>query len=234
MLDSVFVVIQARMNSQRFPGKSLEPIMGKPALEHLIDSLLNLIDKAQLCVATSSGEADDPIATFVSQFSIYCHRGDESNVASRFFELSKVRNEIYFARISGDSPLFDYRILHQACELAEQSLATYIGTTLQNPYPSGMHVELFKRDYFQECYPSFTTDNEFEHVTTFIRKRLDEIVSVAVECPIKNINRFKFSFDNSDDLTQLKKVFGILTRPHFEYSFEEKCEAFIKAVETND
>ena len=50
MKNPATVIIQARTGSKRFPGKSLYPFKGKPALVHLLDGLLSEFSRSELLV----------------------------------------------------------------------------------------------------------------------------------------------------------------------------------------
>jgi spore coat polysaccharide biosynthesis protein SpsF len=55
-------IIQARMSSERLPGKVLKPLSGKPVLAHVIGRLRRAQLLDAVMVATSDGADDDPVA----------------------------------------------------------------------------------------------------------------------------------------------------------------------------
>ena len=52
-------IVQARMSSNRFPGKVLHEILNKPLLLYLIERLQHGVPRDSLVVATSREESDD-------------------------------------------------------------------------------------------------------------------------------------------------------------------------------
>ncbi|MCB0319026.1 MAG: hypothetical protein KDD56_09740, partial [Bdellovibrionales bacterium] len=58
---SFAVIIQARMNSSRLPGKTLMDLGGKSILQHQIDSIKKCPKVDLVIVATSDQSTDDPI-----------------------------------------------------------------------------------------------------------------------------------------------------------------------------
>ena len=220
----LLVIVQARMGSRRFPGKSMFSFAGKPALQHLLEALLQTVQRRRLCVVTSQDPANEPITALCSSQGVLCLQGDENNVASRFLAALLTRPSTYFARLSGDSPLFDFRLLEAAAALIEQ--ADLVSTALGRRYPSGMNVELMRSRVFQDAYPKFATAGQLEHVTSYFYERRPELRCLALDCPLVDAGRYKFSFDTAEDRLRLEKLFLHLKRPHYEYTFEQKCSLY--------
>ena len=70
MKNKISVIIQARMNSSRLPGKVLKKILNKPLIEFLIErvSMSKLID--EIIIATSNNSEDDCIAEYCNKYKI--------------------------------------------------------------------------------------------------------------------------------------------------------------------
>lgn len=216
------VIIQARMGSKRYPGKSLAKLCGRESLGHLIDGLLTVADRSELIVATSREKADDAIEQFCSKEQLNCFRGEEENVASRFQQILQQKQPLYFARISGDSPLFDPRTLTAAQALALSELPDGVSTALVDPFPSGMNVEVIKAATFLSAYPSFSTNDHFEHVTRYFYENKQKFTLLPLRCSVPNAQQFKISFDDEQDRKRLERFFQKLDGPHYLLSLEEK------------
>ena len=63
-------LIQARMRSNRFPGKILKCIDGRPLLDIQIERLQQSSMLTHLGVVTTGSPFDDPIADFCKQLNI--------------------------------------------------------------------------------------------------------------------------------------------------------------------
>src|SRR5579884_1704725 len=59
--EPVVAVVQARMGSTRFPGKTLAPFAGTTVLRHLLDRLRAVAHPLDLCVATTDLREDDAV-----------------------------------------------------------------------------------------------------------------------------------------------------------------------------
>ncbi len=100
----VAVVIQARMGSQRFPGKVMAELGGKPMLKFMLDRLRPLEDECDLWVATTTEPEDDVIADALCHNEVVrCFRGSAENVLSRYQEIAKDYDVV--VRLTGDCPL---------------------------------------------------------------------------------------------------------------------------------
>lgn len=217
------------MNSQRFPGKSMFPIEGKPALGHILDSLLQGFNQDQIVVATSVPIENDPIREYTLKRNIHCYSGDETNVASRFKEILEKSQTHYFFRICGDSPLLDYRILQKLQKdfLAEPNL-DFVTTAIGKDYPAGFNVELFQTEIFLKYYKSFSNPSYFEHVTKYFYENLSLFHYKNSHFESELGKLCHFAFDTQEDLIRINKLFSALKRPHYEYTAQEKCEQYLK------
>ncbi len=78
------ITIEARMTSSRLPGKVLLPIVGKPALERMVQRVRRVPGIDQIVIATTVNATDDPIAALAATLGVGCHRGSEEDVLSRY------------------------------------------------------------------------------------------------------------------------------------------------------
>lgn len=83
-MTRVVAVVQARMGSQRFPGKMLAKLGNQTLLAWVLTRVMsaNLIDETIL--ATSSSAQDDDLVADAEKFGVRIVRGSESDVLSRF------------------------------------------------------------------------------------------------------------------------------------------------------
>ena len=84
-------IIQARMGSQRLPGKVLCDIAGQSMLERVVRRVQRskLIDET--VVATSMSDADDQIASICGELGVAFTRGSEDELRTRFVTSFGVR-----------------------------------------------------------------------------------------------------------------------------------------------
>ena len=77
-------IVQARMDSTRFPGKVLRPILGTPLIEILLQRLGRATQVDQIVLATSAHPNNDELAAHAYQLGITVYRGSEDDVLDRY------------------------------------------------------------------------------------------------------------------------------------------------------
>jgi spore coat polysaccharide biosynthesis protein SpsF (cytidylyltransferase family) len=224
-MNKEVIIIQARMGSNRFPGKSLTPIGGMPLLGHTIEALKSGFDRANLVIATSEEPDSDPLAIFAQKASVEVFRGDEINVASRFLKILKGKKPDYFCRISGDSPFVDCETVKAAFETAKNLNVDLVSTT-GSKFPSGFNVEVMRSEVFAKTYRKFSSSDHFEHVTKYFYENSQQFRIQYLPCPIKNSSSFKFTVDTVEDRDRMELFFSNLKKPPYKYSLQEKCDIY--------
>ena len=77
------VVLQARMGSQRLPGKALHILAGRPLVTHCLERLM-AARIGTVVLATTTASADDALVQIADTLGIPVVRGPESDVLRRF------------------------------------------------------------------------------------------------------------------------------------------------------
>ena len=164
------LIIQARMQSSRLPGKVLKKVYGRfTVLDILILRLKKVKHKGlKLIVATSKNAVDDAIEDLSYKHGIACYRGDESNVLKRFQQIVKKEKFDYVVRITADCPLVDPSHIKQMINDIKDDPVDYASNTLVETYPDGFDIELLRSDLL---FTHSDIDNRLdsEHVTFSIR-----------------------------------------------------------------
>lgn len=219
------VIIQARMGSKRFPGKTMYPFFGKPSLDYLLDSVQQSLERSLIYVATSRSVEDNPISEFCQQHNIAVFRGDPKNVASRFYSLLQSVESEFFIRLNADSPLLDYRVIDRAKMLVAKNV-DLISTSIERQYPKGMNVEIVNSSTFLDNYSKFSKPEHFEHVTGYFYENRVKFNIVTFQSPITQPEKFNFCFDTPEDKDRLENMFRVLDKPHYYYTLQEKCKIY--------
>src|SRR3972149_2685409 len=112
----VIIVIQARMSSSRFPGKSLQPLRGVPLVVYVCRRAASCRSVDGLVLATSDRFSDAPLAEAVTRegFAVFC--GNHDDVLDRYVAAAREHHADAIVRITGDSPLIDPEIVDTLVE----------------------------------------------------------------------------------------------------------------------
>ncbi len=203
----MIAIIQARSNSKRLRNKVMRLINNKTMIAHVHDRIKKSKSIKKIFVATSKNKTDDKLVSHLKKKKINSFRGDLNNVAKRLLSLAKNKKAKYFIRISGDSPLIDYKIIDRACRLLLKSKNKYdiITNLFPRTFPKGQSVEIIKTSTLNRNIKNFSKD-EKEHVTKYFYNNAPKfkIRNFYFNGIKKKINQ---SVDTKKDLTLLIKKF---------------------------
>ena len=218
-------VVQARMGSERFPGKVLYPVAGRPMLQYLLERLVRCGSLAAVVVATSADESDTPIETLCKARGVHCYRGSLLNVASRFQAVLGAYRFDAFVRVSGDSPLLDPKLVGKGVEMFLNGDFDLVTNVFPRSYPCGQSVEVIRADAFIRSADLMRGNDELEHVTPFFYRNRDgfRIVNFSADRDYRGMD---LSVDTPEDMSRFAAIVAAMTRPHWEYGLPEILEIY--------
>lgn len=172
--------------------------------------------KSSIMVATSSEASDDPIAAYCHDQGFECIRGPLANVARRF-ELAATTHRLDgFVRISGDSPLFDYRILDTALSMFLGSDVDLVTNVFPRSFPRGESVEVIRTDTFIDSISEFDSEQHREHVTPFFYENADRFRILNLSHG-SDQSRIHLAIDTEEDYEIINSVCHSLSQPIWHY-----------------
>lgn len=179
---STVAIIQARMGSERLPGKVLMNLGGYPILEWVTTRVKHSAHVNQVVLATTQCSKDDPIVDACNNLGVAVHRGSENNVLNRFFEAALEYNATTVVRICCDCPFIDPIIidvmLEKYFETNQTSNLDYLSNTLERTFPRGLDLEIFSFSALEFANLHAKRKDDFEHVTPFIYRN-PKLFSIA-------------------------------------------------------
>ncbi len=201
------VIIQARLSSKRFKNKVLHPIYGLVLIQHIINRIRKSKMVKKIVVSTSIDKSDDQLVKYLKESKIKYFRGDLNNVADRLYRTAKKNKARFFIRISGDSPLIDYKLINKVIILHKKNKNFDIITNVfPRTFPSGQSVEIIKTSLLKKNLIFFDS-NDQEHVTKFFYKNSNEYLIHNLKYNGKK-SFFKQSIDTKKDLKIIKTRFN--------------------------
>ena len=221
----IAVVAQARMSSERLPGKVLRPIAGKPALEYLLERLDRVPGADLVIVATSTDPSDDAIEEYCRRVGARFHRGPLENVAERYLQVVERFDVSAFARVTADSPVLDWRVVERAIELFRRGEFDVVTNVFPSTYPSGQSVEVISRDAFRSAFTKMREPGDLEHVTPFFYRN-PELFRIENFSAGNDDAELDMSLDTPEDAAILEAMVSRMDRPHWEYTSEELVGLF--------
>jgi glutamate-1-semialdehyde aminotransferase/spore coat polysaccharide biosynthesis protein SpsF (cytidylyltransferase family) len=174
----IVAIIQARMGSSRFPGKTLADLAGRPMLARVVERVSQARSVDRVVVATSTAPQDDPITEFCRREQIACFRGSEDDVLDRFYEAGIKQGADVVVRITADCPLIDPDIIDRVVERFQRGDCDYASNALRYTYPDGLDTEVFSMAALQQAWREAKKPAEREHVTPYLRAGKFRVVNV--------------------------------------------------------
>ena len=165
------IIIQARMNSTRLPGKILIPIGKKKLLEHILCRLRKLHHLANVVIATSNTPADNIVEVFCESHSVFCFRGSENNVLDRYYQCALQYGFRHIVRLTGDNPFLDTKELDNLVELHISGKMDY--TNSFAGLPIGVGAEIFTFEALERSWREGKAPHHIEHVNEYMIEHPD-------------------------------------------------------------
>ena len=203
----ICVILQARMGSERLPGKVLKEVLGKPLLGYQCQRLERVKLKNETVIATSIAASDDAIVDFCRKAAIVCFRGPEEDVLARFEGAARSRSADVVVRLTGDCPLIDPEIVDRVIGfyLKNSSSYDYVSNVLKRTYPRGMDCEVFSYRALQEADREARLPAEREHVTRFIYSH-PERYRLGGVTHSEDQSRHRWTVDTPEDFELVRKI----------------------------
>ncbi len=211
MTPKVGIVVFARYDSRRLPGKALLPLGGMPLLERVIR-------RAQLTalpvyLATTERESDDALVALAATCGIPHFRGSADRVLDRAVFAAEAFGLDAFVRLCGDRPLFPVDDLQQSLAVLHESNAGGRGipdlVTTYSPglTARGLTTELIRTPTLRQIMSRGLSAEQQEHVTPYFYEHPDEFqivelpnVPTGFACP-------GFALDTAADHEILARIF---------------------------
>ena len=116
----VIAVIPARYHSNRFEGKPVAPILGKPMIQHVYERALSVQLLSRVVVATD----DERIALAVKAFGgdVVMTRSDHATGTDRLAEVAADLDDDLVVNVQGDEPEIAGSAIDLAIEMLEKMI----------------------------------------------------------------------------------------------------------------
>jgi spore coat polysaccharide biosynthesis protein SpsF len=201
------IVVFARLDSSRLPGKALKPIAGKLLIDRVIARCRAVASHAPVIVATSDRVTDDPIADHVRRHDLPLFRGAAEDVAGRALACAEEHGLDLFVRISGDSPFIDPALIDRCLTRARGGKADLVTNVFPRTYPAGVSVEAISVAAMRRIVEETDDGQDREHVTRYAYRRADRFEIENLEAPDDRYAGLSLSVDTSMDHAKASWIF---------------------------
>lgn len=165
---NVLVIIQARMQSHRFPGKVLSYLKGKPLIDRIVDAVPT---EYRTVIASGPQASNQPLGRYCGSqryHFVYVEKCAEADVLKRFASLAYGGEQI-IVRLTADCPLHSPDVIRQTVDAFRPEMGYLFSHWLWD-LPKGQEVEVFTRDLLLQADKEAITPYDREHVTPWMRR----------------------------------------------------------------
>lgn len=207
------IVIFARTNSSRLPGKALKDFLGQPLITHIIDRALTINgNPGSVVLATSDMASDDELCSLVNSYysnSVPIFRGSLDNTVNRAYNCALKYQFTRIMRICGDRPFFDTGLVSLFDQVWRESYPDIV-TTHGLCKISGLTSELISTEMLVKLdEDTGLTPLDQEHLTTFAYKN-HERFRIRYYDPCYTDAKLGLSLDTLSDYDRLSLCFDYL------------------------
>jgi spore coat polysaccharide biosynthesis protein SpsF len=214
--DKTLAIVQARMGSQRLPGKMMCEIAGEPLLKLIFDRLRRSKGVDKIILATSINHENDSLERLAIKESIQCYRGSEDDVLDRFYQVAQREKDFrLMVRVCGDNPLIDPMEVDRLVRFHQRGEYDYSFNHIpykDNGYPDGVGAEILSRNMLEYIWEKADQAHQREHCLDYIWDNMSQFNVGILKAP-ESIRRpdVKLDIDTEADLTFIRDLLGRLS-----------------------
>lgn len=201
---SCVIVLQARMTSDRLPGKVLSPLDGQPLVVHCVRRLV-AADAGIVVLAAPRGTAHDELCGIGARAGATVARGSEADVLERVCQAARRHQASRVIRATADNPAVDPDSVHRVLGALDAG-ADY---AVDEGLPLGGTVEGVAWPALETAAREASDPYEREHVTPFIRRRPDRFAVRGLAAPpFLRRPDLRFTVDTVEDARYMDALLG--------------------------
>lgn len=209
------VVITARMDSDRLPGKAMAQINGEPNLARVVRRFAQCHTVARVTVATTRRDIDAPIVDWCrsNYVDVYC--GDTDNVAQRVLKAAPGAD--YILRATCDCPFISWEITDAAFNLLNRNpnwegLRVWGAADRVVPVYGSSEMP-FSRSALLRMLENPTSSSVLEHLSGIDENREQYNIYYPVAPSAyygKFFRPYRLELDTPDDLRMVSEIYSAL------------------------
>ena len=208
----IICIVQARMGSQRLPGKVLmKGANRKPLILNLFERIKKSKYLNKIIIATTNLKKDLKIVQICKKNNIEFFRGSHLNVLDRYYKCALEYKADTILRITADCPLLDYKFIDNFIhKYLKKKDFDYLSNTFPiRSVPKGYDLEIFNLRSLEISAKNAKTKYDKEHVTSYIKKNHKKfnILKIDFKNSFKN---YRLTLDYIEDYILIKKIFDAL------------------------
>jgi spore coat polysaccharide biosynthesis protein SpsF len=198
----IAVILQARIDSSRLPGKALLPIRGKPMVQVVMERLRKI--SADLYILATDGEGSRQFSPLAKGVGFEVFEGPKEDVLGRFCRAIETYKPQTVIRATGDNPLVSW-------ELANRILADHLKlsadySALQG-MPLGLGVEVVQASALLQAEKETLDPYDHEHVTPYLYRNPHKFYLHRPLVDLEYRSRSRVTVDTEEDYRRMEWLY---------------------------
>jgi spore coat polysaccharide biosynthesis protein SpsF len=222
-------IIQARLDSNRLPGKALKTTEnGQALVGYVIERAKRVQGLSSIVLATSERDIDTPLCGYATQQGIEYFRGSLNNVAHRMLTCALNWKSDYFIRLNGDSPFLDIQLLNKGVDACADGRVDMVTNLIGRTFPYGISVEVIHTGTFQRIYSDFTSAEYQEHITQYFYHNIDQFIVHQLTSPDLDLRKARLVVDTMEDWEIFEQMVHHLGEKVYFANYEDVARLYLR------
>lgn len=206
---TVAVIVACRLKSSRLKEKALLPIGDLPSVAYCLRNACRFEQINHVILATSSLEADAPLAHHTYNGQVIFHTGDPEDVMERYLDICRKLNIDIVVRVTADMPFIDNEICQILLDAHFASGADY---TAAKEAAVGTNLEIMSVAALEQIKLHFPNADYSEYMTWYFMNNQEHFHINLVELPTELIRSYRLTLDYDEDLQMFNRVHEALAK----------------------
>lgn len=217
---NIVTIVEARVASNRLPGKVMKPVLGRPLLERVLQRVCRAGLVGTVVVATTVYAEDDVIAQLCWKLGVPCYRGDAADVLDRHYRAAVKYGAEVVVKIGADCPLIDPDVVDAVIGsyLARPDAYDYVSNLHPPTFPEGNGVEVIRMSALEAAWREAWRRHEREKTTPYFWRNSHQfrLHNVVWEKDMSSTS-YRWRVEGPEELLMVQAVYSALHRqnPHF-------------------
>lgn len=207
---TVLGVVQCRLDSTRFPGKALAPLLGEPMTARIVERVRMATSVDRVCIATSDESSDAPIVAMAAERGIDCYAGPKLDLIARIHGAAETYGADTVVLITGDCPLCDPALIDRAVAMSREPGCEIVSNMQRYTFPDGLDTTVLSRAVLDRADREITDPFWREWIMAQMIIEHPEQWGV---CPLTHepdLSHLRWTVDYEDDLEFVEAVYSRL------------------------
>jgi spore coat polysaccharide biosynthesis protein SpsF len=230
--NSLVLVIQARFNSSRLPGKIKKKLCGITIIERILQRVKKIKKINKIIIATTKRKDDNFLVKIAKKHNVEIFRGSTNNCVDRYYKAVKNLNAKHVLRLPADNPLpepSEYNRIINYHIKSRNDFSSNIINFMNNGYPDGIGVEIFTFKSLVKIWKAKKTKEEKEHLATnyynYEHKKKNKKFNFkigTIKCP-KNISRpdLKLDINYKKDYLYINNIYKYFDKKKINFTIKD-------------